>query len=94
MSLIALRRWVPLLACVLLTLTSLMAIGVVCTCSSDHSLQSIQKVVEGGVGGMVAVIEVWSVWLLAVSVLLVWLLVGKTEARGRASPERLQRFLF
>jgi hypothetical protein len=72
-----------------------MAAGVVCTCSSDQTLQSVQQSVHN-VGAAVAVlVEVWRVPWLAVSVLLFgWLLVIDIDARGRASPELLQRFLF
>jgi type IV secretory pathway VirB2 component (pilin) len=94
MSLSGLRRRVLLLACLLLALTCLMAVGVVCTCSSDHSLQTVQQIVQSAGSSIAAVIAVWSVGLLMMSVLVGWLLVNETDARGRASPELLQRFLF
>jgi hypothetical protein len=94
MSLSGLRRRVSWLVCLLLALTCLMAVGVVCTCSSDHSLQSVQQTVQSAGTWIAAVIEVWSVGLLVMSIALGWLLVNKADARGRASPELLQRFLF
>jgi hypothetical protein len=94
-SLIRLRRRLPLFACLLLALTCLMAAGIVCTCSSDQSLQSIQRIVSTIGAALPAVIEVWGFLALIVVASFVGpLLTSEAPKRGRASPEYLQRFLF
>jgi hypothetical protein len=94
-SLIRLRRRLPLFACLLLALTCLMAVGVVCTCSSDQSFQTIQRFVQSTSAALPAVVEVWSVLTLTLAALFVgWLVTTEPERRGRASSQFLQRFLF
>jgi len=94
MSLIGVRRRVPLIAGLLLILACLMAVGVVCSCSSDQSLQSIQQVMKSGISAAATVlVVVWSTALLLARLSLALVLV-RPEGRGRASPPLLQRFLF
>ncbi len=95
MSLIRLRRRFPLFVCLLLALTCLMAVGIVCTCSADQSLQSIQRIISTSGAALPAVIEVWGFLVLSFVALFVGpLLASEAPKRGRASPEFLQRFLF
>ncbi len=95
MSLIRLRRRLPLFVCLLLTLTCLMAVGIVCTCSSDQSLQSIKRIISTTGAALPAVIEVWGFLALSLVALFVGpLLTSDAPKRERASPEFLQRFLF
>ena len=96
-SLVSARRQFRLVACVLLALTCLMAVGIVCTCSADQSLQTIQRVVQSAhsSAALPAAVEVWSVVAMTLVVLLVGsVIVGEPGGRGRASPQVLQRFLF
>jgi hypothetical protein len=93
MTLVSLRGRLPLVASLLLVLTCLMAVGVVCTCSSDHSLQAIERVVQSAATALPAVVVVW--FVAAVTLALVGVsLAPEPEQRGRASPQVLQRFLF
>jgi len=94
MSLIGFRRRVPLVAGLLLVLACLMAVGVVCTCSSDHSLQSIQHVIKAGSAAAAMVVVFVPSFAVFVSGLVLTLVLVMPEARGRASPQVLQRFLF
>jgi hypothetical protein len=93
MSLIGIRGRLSLLVSLLLVLTALMAVGVVCACSSDHSLQAIEKVVQSAAAAIPTVAVVWCVALALVAWCSVALLVVEPDGRGRASPRVLQRFL-
>jgi hypothetical protein len=92
MTLVALRRRLPLIASLLLVLGCLMAAGVVCTCSSDHSLQAIERVVQSAAAAVPTVVVVW--FVAALVALVGVSLVAEPDQRGRASPQVLQRFLF
>jgi len=72
-----------------------MAVGVVCSCSSDQSLQTIQRIVQIDSGALPAVLEIWGVMALIVGALAVTPGFAREVAEhGRASPQLLQRFLF
>jgi hypothetical protein len=93
--LIALRRRVPLLACLLLVLSCLMAVGIVCTCSSDQSFQGLQRIVQIDSTALPAVVEIWGVVaLISIALVVAPGLANEVAQRGRASPQLLQRFLF
>jgi len=94
MTLIGLRRRLPLVVSLLLVLACLMAAGVVCACSSDHSLQAIERVVQSAAAALPAVVVVWTVVAALVAWVSAALVVPEREGRGRASPQVLQRFLF
>jgi hypothetical protein len=94
---VGLRRRLPLLASLLLVLTCLMAVGVVCTCSSDQSLQTIQRIVQGASSSaaLPARVVVSNIVVFGLGMLLVgFVLMPDVAGRGRASPQVLQRFLF
>jgi len=96
-SLISARRRLRFVACLLLALTCLMAVGIVCTCSADQSLQTVQRVVQTAhaSAALPAVFDLWTVLTVTLAALLVGpILTGEPERRGRASPQVLQRFLF
>lgn len=91
------RRRLPLLASLLLVLTCVMAVGVVCACSSDQSIQSVQRIVhaDGSSASMYAPLQLWGLaWLTLVAMVVAPVLADRASARGRASPQVLQRFLF
>jgi hypothetical protein len=96
-SLISARRRLRFVACLLLALTCLMAVGVVCACSSDQSLQTVQRLVQtaSASAALPAVIGAWSVFTLTLTALFIRpMLTTEPDKRGRASPQTLQRFLF
>ena len=92
MTLMALRRRVPLLASLLLVLTCLMAVGVVCTCSSDHSLQAIERTIHSVASTLPTVSVVWCEVAMLIALTSI-AFTPEPDRRGRASPRVLQRFL-
>jgi hypothetical protein len=93
MSLVGLRRRLLSIASLFLVLSCLMAVGVVCTCSSDHSLQALERVIQSTAHALPALVVVWFASSVSGALALVSFAV-EPERRGRASPQVLQRFLF
>jgi hypothetical protein len=84
----------PLVVFILLAVVCLAVFGFACACLSDNPAQALERAVSSA-GEMPAVIEVWSYAAVAMllGALSIWAL-GVVGARERASPARLQRFLF
>jgi uncharacterized membrane protein YidH (DUF202 family) len=93
-DLVRLRGRIPLVVFILLAVVCLALFGFACACLSDNPAQALERAVASA-GAMPAIIEVWS--YVAVAMLLgafsIWAL-AIVGARERASPARLQRFLF
>ena len=92
LSLIEMRRRLPLVVFVVLLIMLVVMLGFACLCVSDHPSQAVERAI-GAFAQMAAVIEIWSLLLLSVPIIVVTVLLS-SEARGRASPAQLQRFLF
>jgi hypothetical protein len=94
MALDRLRGRMPLLVFLVLAVVCLVLFGFACACLSDNPAQALERTVAMA-GDMPAVIELWSyaAAVMALGALSIWTLaiVGPRE---RASPARLQRFLF
>lgn len=88
-----LRRWLPLLAVVLLAAFCLGATAFACACAVDHPGQAIERAVGSASVATAPVIELWTMIVFVVGTPLVALL-RRRVAFGRASPVDLQRFLF
>jgi uncharacterized membrane protein YidH (DUF202 family) len=89
-----LRARLPLCAFIVLAVVCLVLIGFACACLDENPAQALERAVASG-GDMPAVIEVWSYVAVAMvlGALSVWTL-AIVGSRERASPARLQRFLF
>ena len=82
----------PLVVFILLALVCLGTLGFACACLSDRQAVAFERAVQAPALAP-GVVEVWPAMLLGA--LTAGLLVfGTVAARGRASPEQLQRFLF
>lgn len=77
----------PLLVFVLLALVCLALLGFACACLSDEPALAFQA------PALTATTDLWPVIALA-ALAATLLLRAAPAARGRASPELLQRFLF
>jgi uncharacterized membrane protein YidH (DUF202 family) len=84
----------PLFAFILLAVLCLALFGFACACLDENPAQVLERAVASA-GDMPAVIEVWSYVAVAMvlGALSVWTL-AILGSRERASPARLQRFLF
>lgn len=92
MALDRLRGRLPLIVFVLLALVCLGMLGFACACLSDQPAVALERAVQAPALAP-GLVEVWTEMLFGA--LTAWLLVfGPVAARGRASPEQLQRFLF
>ena len=82
----------PLLVFILLAVVCLGVLGFACACLSDQPAVALERAVQAPALAP-AVVELWPAILFGgfAAGLLVYVPVA---ARGRASPELLQRFLF
>jgi len=92
LSVIRLRRRLPLIVFILLAIVCLLLIGFACVCFSDHPAQAIERAVSVP-AATPAVIEVWSLVVLSLFAAPL-VLTRRGGGFGRASPAELQRFLF
>lgn len=82
----------PLVVLILLALVCLGLLGFACACLSDQPAVALERALQAPALAP-AVVELWPAILLGA--FTVGLLVyAPVEARGRASPAVLQRFLF
>jgi hypothetical protein len=87
-----LRGRMPLVVFILLALVCLGLLGFACACLSDQPAAALERRVQAPALAP-AVVEVWPAILFGVSAAEL-LVFAPVAARGRASPELLQRFLF
>lgn len=91
-GILGLRNRLPLVVFLLLVVLVLMLVGLACACFGDNAMQALDRALAVFVGAP-ALIEIWLPFAqLAFPATL--LLLGVAAANGRASPARLQRFLF
>jgi hypothetical protein len=87
-----LRGRMPLVVFILLALVCLGMLGFACACLSDQPAVAFERAVQAPALAP-GLVEVWPTMLFGA--FTAWLLVfGPIAARGRSSPEQLQRFLF
>ena len=86
------RKRLPLIVFIFLVLILLMLVGIACACLSDHPMQSVEKAVAA-IPAAPPVMDAWPALTLGFFA-VPFLLVVPAVARERASPARLQRFLF
>ena len=86
------RKRLPFAVFVLLLILFLVMLGLVCLCMSDHPTQAADRAISV-IAHSPALSEMWALMLILIAP-LVLLSVEAVPARGRASPARLQRFLF
>lgn len=86
-----LRERLPFVVFVLLLVLSLVVLGVLCACMSDHPVQAIERALFA-VASLPALLEVWS-FALAAFVATALLYARPRPVTGRASPAVLQRFI-
>ncbi|MGH3102530.1 MAG: hypothetical protein ACRDN6_00310 [Gaiellaceae bacterium] len=91
MALERLRGRMPHVAFILLALVCLALFGFACACLSDSPALALERALQGPT--LPALVEIWPLVVLALGGLLA-AAVAVPEARERASPARLQRFLF
>jgi len=91
-SLERVRQRLPLIVFVLLVLILVMLVGIACACLTNHPMQAVEKAISA-IPATPPVMESWPVMVLGffASALVMTLPLA---ARERASPARLQRFLF
>jgi len=94
LSVIGLRRRLPLLVCVLLLFMCVAAVGTTCAvCVSAHPGQALEQTLTSFPVAAPPLDAGWAfVFVLAMAPVLV--LGRRVDSRGRASPAVLQRFLF
>jgi hypothetical protein len=90
-SIMRLRRHLPLVVFIFLVLLAVMLVGLACACFTDHPMQAIEKALSV-IPAAPPMVEVWPALVLGLfaGALVLTLTVA---ARGR-SPALLQRFLF
>ena len=77
---------------ILLALVCLGLIGFACACLSDQSALALDRALLGP--ALPGLVELWPVLILALLAPAFVLIGVEVQARARASPARLQRFLF
>lgn len=82
----------PLVVFILLALVCLGMLGFACACLSDQPAAALERAVQGPALAP-ALVEVWPAFLFGVFAAGL-LVLTPVAARGRGSPEVLQRFLF
>jgi hypothetical protein len=92
-SIVRLRRRMPLVVFILLLVLLVVALGLICLCASDHPAKAAERAASAA-AHVPAVIPVWSLLVLLAAPVFPMLPVVSAQARGRASPASLQRFLF
>jgi len=85
-----LRTRLPFAAFVVLLILLLLMLGFACLCISDHPTQAADRAAAHAP----AILVMWTLALLLVAPLLMRAPFLPVPAIGRASPARLQRFLF
>ena len=91
-SLLRIRRRVPLVVFILLLILLVVALGLACACATDHPSQAIERALSA-IPAAPPIIVVWS--FAATAFFMVAATHGRPRlAPGRASPAQLQRFLF
>jgi hypothetical protein len=83
---------VPLVVFILLALVCLGMLGVACACLSDQTAVAFEQAIQAPALAP-GLVEVWPVILVGMFA-AGFLLMASPAARGRASPQVLQRFLF
>jgi hypothetical protein len=91
-SIIRLRRRLPLVVFILLLVLALVALGLICLCATDHPAQAAERAVSAAAHAP-AIIPMWSSLILLAAPLYMQPLVAPVRTRERASPAALQRFL-
>ena len=92
LSIERLRDRLPFAVFVLLLILVLVMLGLVCVCMSDHPTQAADRAMSV-VTHAPAIIEMWALLVVLIAPLVGQRMEG-VAACGRASPPRLQRFLF
>jgi hypothetical protein len=94
MNMIALRRRLPLIVCVVVAIFCLVAIGFACACFTDHQSQAVERALSvvpaSPAPGSDFLWPMIVISLLAATAVM----VGQREAVAARSPAELQRFLF
>ena len=93
LSIERLRKRLPLAVFALLLILLVVMLGIVCVCVSDHPTQAVERALSL-VAHSSAVVEVWAITGLLIAAFVARPPLEPVSARGRASPARLQRFLF
>ena len=91
-SIIALRRRMPLIVFILVAIVCLLAIGFACACFNEHPLKALERAVAS-VPASPAPVLLWPVILVSLLAPAL-VLTGRREAVAARSPADLQRFLF
>jgi hypothetical protein len=92
-SIVALRRRLPLLVFILVAIICLVAIGVACACFTDHQGQAVERALAA-VPAATAPGYVWPLIVIALLGATTIFMVGRREDTVARSPAELQRFLF
>jgi hypothetical protein len=92
LSIQRLRERLPLIVFILLLVLLLMLVGVACACATDHPMQTVERALSA-IPAAPALVEVWG-YAFAAMLLVAFVVAQRPLAFGRASPQRLQRFLF
>jgi hypothetical protein len=92
LSIQRLRERLPLIVFVFLLVLLLMLVGFACACATDHPMQAVERALSA-IPSAPALLEVWS-YAFAAMLLMAFVVARRPLAFGRASPQRLQRFLF
>jgi hypothetical protein len=92
-SIVRLRRRLPLLVFILLLVLLVVALGLICLCVTDHPAKAAERAAAAA-AHVPAVTPLWSFLVLFAAPLFMASPSTWARARGRASPASLQRFLF
>jgi hypothetical protein len=91
LSIQGLRERLPLIVFILLVVLLVMLVGIACACTTDHPMQSVERVLAA-IPATPAVLDVWT--YAFIGTLLAALVASQPRrAVGGASPQELQRFL-
>lgn len=93
LSIQGLRGRLPLLVFVLFLVFLVVALGLICLCTSDHPSQAVERSVSAAAHAP-ALVEMWAALLVIAPLVAAAVVLRPVPASGRASPAQLQRFLF
>lgn len=82
----------PLVVFILLLVLLAMLVGIACACATQHPMKSVDRAIAA-LAAVPALIEIWT-YSFAAILLIVFIVAQRRRALGRASPQKLQRFLF
>lgn len=93
MSLLSMRKRLPLWAFILLAALCLVMLGIACVCAADHPGQTIDRALGGVPAADVPLVEVWTFVWGVLALLVSAVLLRRTSCR-ETSRAALQCFLF